>query len=81
MGKGEERVCTKNQFVRKIVIVYNNNSEKVQEFKDNLSAREYWHSIFTDLDDIKSIDYYQRIGNVYVKKIKYVTKTDTLKFL
>ena len=81
MGEGEKRMCSENKNVRKIVIIYDDNSEKIEEFTDNLSAREYWHSIFSDLDNVKNIDYYQKLGNVYIKKIKYVTKTDTLKFL
>ena len=61
MGEGEKRMCSENKNVRKIVIIYDDNSEKIEEFTDNLSAREYWHSIFSDLDNVKNIDYYHEM--------------------
>ena len=81
MGKGEKRVCAKNKNVRKIVVIYNDSSEKELLFTDKNVAMETWYSMFDDLEDIKAIELYAKIGNVFKKRFKYVTETDTLKLI
>ncbi len=81
MGKGEKGMCNENKNVRKIVVVYNNSSEKELLFTDKKVAMETWYSLFDDLEDIKTIELYTKIGDVFRKKFKYVTETDTLKLI
>lgn len=81
MGKGEKRMCNEDKNVRKIVVIYNDSSEKELLFTDKNVAMETWYSMFDDLEDIKAIELYAKIGNVFKKRFKYVTETDTLKLI
>lgn len=81
MGKGEKGMCNEDKNVRKIVVIYNDSSEKELLFTDKNVAMETWYSMFDDLEDIKAIELYAKIGNVFKKRFKYVTETDTLKLI
>lgn len=81
MGEGEKRVCTENKNIRKIVVNNNDGTKIEKEFKDNKSANEYWHSLITDLDDVRTIDFFKKVNGIYIKKGKYIKEKDLMKFL
>lgn len=81
MGEGEKRMCNENKNVRKIVVNNNDGTKIEKEFENNKSANNYWHSLITDLKDVKTIDFFTKINGVYVKTGEYIKKKDLMKFL
>lgn len=81
MGEGEKRMRIKNKVVRKIVVNNVDGTKVEKEFNDSRSANNYWHSLFVDLDEVKTIEVYVKFDDTYIKKAKYIKEKDLLKML
>ncbi len=83
MGEGEKRMRIKDKIVRKIVVNNIDGTKVEREFNDSRSANNYWHSLFVDLDEVKTIDVYIKFkdDDIYIKRAKYIKEKDLLKML